>query len=139
MADLIYNSFTEDVGKNNIDLDGDTFKIMLVTDSYTESAAHAKRSEITNEVSGPGYTAGGNTLGSVVFTKSGNVTTFDAANTSWGTSTITARGAVIYKSRGGVSSADELVCYLDFLADKSSSAGDFNLSFNASGIITFTS
>lgn len=37
----------------------DTFKMMLVTSSYTFSKAHAKRSDITNEVVGTGYAAGG--------------------------------------------------------------------------------
>jgi hypothetical protein len=34
---------------------------------------------------------------------------------------------VIYKSRGGASSADELVCYVDFGADVSSSSATFSL------------
>jgi len=139
MVDAIYDSFAEDVAKNNIDLDTDTFYIMLVTSSYTQSDAHSKRSNITNEVTGTGYTAGGKTIGTPTVTKSGNITTFDAPDVTWATSTITARGAVIYKSRGGASSADELVCFLDFLSDKTSTAGDFTVSFNASGIITFTS
>jgi hypothetical protein len=46
---------------------------------------------------------------------------------NWASSTITARAAVIYKSRGGASSADELVCYVDFGADVSSSAATFSL------------
>ena len=51
--------------------------------------------------------------------------TVDFTVTSWTSSTITARAGVIYKSRGGASSADELVCYLDFGDDVSSSAGTF--------------
>jgi hypothetical protein len=46
---------------------------------------------------------------------------------SWATSTITARKAVIYKSRGGASSADELVCVIDFGSDVVSTAGTFTL------------
>lgn len=47
---------------------------------------------------------------------------------SWTSSTITARKAVYYKSRGGASSADELVAVVDFGSDFISSNGNFNLS-----------
>ena len=39
-----------------IDLDTDTFKLMLVTSAYTPTKTHAKRSDITNEVTA-GYIA----------------------------------------------------------------------------------
>lgn len=139
MANVIYNSFKRDIANGSIDLDTDTLKIMLVTSSYTPDIdAHTKRSDITNEVVGAGYTGGGATLASLSVTA--NNTTdkgvFDAADVTWSTSTITARGAVIYKSRGGASSADELICYLDFSSDQISSAGNFTITFNAAGIIT---
>jgi hypothetical protein len=44
---------------------------------------------------------------------------------TWSSSTITARGALIYKSGGGNPS----VAVLDFGADKSSSNGDFQIQF----------
>lgn len=140
MANVIYNSFKRDIANGSIDLDTDTVKIMLVTSAYTPDIdAHTKRSDITNEVVGAGYTAGGATLASKTVTA--NNTTdkgvFDATDVVWTTSTITARGAVLYKSRGGASSADELICYLDFTTDQISSSGDFNIAFNATGILTF--
>lgn len=138
MANVIYNSFKRDIANGSIDLDTDTIKIMLVTSTYTPDIdAHTKRSDITNEVVGAGYTSGGATLASKTMTA--NNTTdkgvFDAADVVWTTSTITARGAVLYKSRGGASSADELICYLDFTTDQISSSGDFNIAFAATGII----
>ena len=51
------------------------------------------------------------------------------SNPSWTSSTITARAGVIYKSRGGASSADELVAYVDFGADVSSTSGTFIVTF----------
>lgn len=134
MADLIYTSFKKDVITGNIDLDTDTFKIMLVTSVYTPSAAHARRDAITNEAAGTGYTAGGQALVSVTVTISGTTVIFDCADPVWATATITARGAVIYKSRGGLASADELVCYFDFGVDKTSTAGTFTVQINAGGI-----
>lgn len=138
MADLIYTSFKMDIMNGNIDLDTDTIKVMLVTSSYTPSAAHNRRDDITNEVTGTGYTAGGATLASKTVTNVSTAGVFDASDVVWTTSTITARGAVLYKSRGGASSADELICYLDFVSDKISTAGSFTIAWNASGILNLT-
>ena len=136
--DVIYNSFKRDIMNGALDLDTDTIKVMLVTSAYTaDQDTHTKRSDITNEVSGAGYTAGGATLASKAVTadNTDNEGVFDADDVVWGSSTITARGAVLYKSRGGVSSADELICYLNFSTDRISTAGTFTITWNAEGII----
>ena len=135
MADIIYTSFKRDIMNGAIDLDTDTIKVMLVTSSYTASASHTKRSDITNEVTGTGYTAGGATIGSPTVSNVSTNGVFDGNDVAWTTSTITARGAVLYKSRGGASSADELICFLDFTTDKTSTAGTFTISWSASGIL----
>jgi hypothetical protein len=129
MASLIYNSFFEDLARGAIDIDTDTFKVMLTTSAYTEDKdAHLKRSAVTNEVTGAGYTAGGNVATCTV--------TKDTANdrldvtlggTTWPSSTITARKAVYYKSRGGAASADELIAVVDFGSDVTSSGATFTL------------
>lgn len=141
MANALYNSFKRDIMNGSIDLDTDTIKIMLVTSSYTPNIdTHTKRSDITNEVSGTGYTAGGATLANKAVTadNTNDRGVFDADDVSWTTSTITARGAVLYKSRGGASSADELIMYLDFSTDYTSTAGTFLITWNASGILTLS-
>jgi hypothetical protein len=129
MASLIYNSAVDDMARGAIDFDTDTFKVMLVTSSYTPNKdTHDKRDDVTNEVSGTGYTAGGVTSACTVTKDTANDrVTLSFAAVNWASSTITARAAVIYKSRGGASSADELVCYVDFGADVSSSAATFSL------------
>jgi malate/lactate dehydrogenase len=138
MANAIYNSFKKDVISGAIDLDTDTLKVMLVTSAYVPNIdTHTKRSDITNEVSGTGYTAGGATLTTPTVSQdnTNDLAKFDADDITWSTSTITARGAVIYKSRGGASSADELVAYIDFGSDKVSSSGDFIIQWSANGIL----
>lgn len=138
MADVIYNSFKRDIMNGAIDLDTDTIKVMLVTSTYTvDQDAHTKRSDITNEVVGTGYSSGGSALANKAVTadNTDNEGVFDADDLSWTTSTITARGAVLYKSRGGADTADELICYLDFTTDKVSTAGTFTISWNAEGIL----
>ena len=127
MASLIYNSCIRDAVTGAIDFDTDTFKMLLVTSSYTASKAHDKRDDLTNEVSGTGYTAGGNACSvSVAATdNTNNDVEISFTVTSWTSATITARAGVIYKSRGGASSADELVGYVDFGSDVSSTNGTF--------------
>jgi hypothetical protein len=116
-----------------------TIKVALCTSSYTpDQNTHDYLDDITNEVSsGGGYTTGGATLGSKTCTVSGAVATFDAADTSWAASTITARYAVIYYATG-TASTSLLIGYVDFGADMVSSSGTFLITWNASGIFTLT-
>lgn len=130
MADLTYCSFWDDVFNGNIDLGSDTFWMMLTTASYVPNkATHARRSDITNEVTGTGYSAGGILVPTVTITKdtvnNRQLATF--AGVSWPASTITARRGVIYKRRGGASSADELVLCNDFDANIVTSGQTFTV------------
>lgn len=137
MADVIFNNFKKLIMNGGIDLDTDTIKVALVTSTYTpDQDVHDFFDDVTNEVTGTGYTAGGATLGTVTVTadNTDNEGVFDAADTSWTTSTITARGAVVYKSTG-TASTSALICYFDFTTDKSSSAGTFTIAWNAEGIL----
>jgi hypothetical protein len=129
MASIIFNSFLDDVFKGNIDCDTDTFYVLLTTSSYTEDKdAHDRRDDVTNEVSGTGYTAGGNAA-TVTVTKDTVNDRIDVSlgGTTWPTSTITARKAVYYKRRGGAASADELVAVNDFGSDVITSSGTLTL------------
>ena len=130
MASLIYNSMLRDESTAAIDFDTDTFKVMLVTSGYTENKdTHAKRSDVTNEVVGAGYTAGGNTINvtvSAIDTVNDRVE-ISLGGTTWPGSTITARKAVVYKSRGGAATADELVAVIDFGSDVVTASGTFTL------------
>jgi hypothetical protein len=103
---------------------GDVFKIALYTSSATLDATTTAYTS-TNEVSGTGYSAGGNTLTNVTPTSSGTTAFTDFADTTWSTATITARGALIYNS----SKSNKAVCVLDFGSDKTSTAGNFTIVF----------
>ena len=107
-----------------IDLDTDTIKIALYTSAATLSAATTVYTT-SDEVVGVGYTAGGNTLAGATISTSGTTAFVDFTDTTWGTATITARGALIYDS----SKSDKAVAVLDFGADKTSTAGDFTIQF----------
>ena len=103
---------------------GDVFKIALYTSAATLDASTTVYSA-TNETTGTGYTAGGNTLTSVTPVLSGSVAICDFVDSTWSTATITARGALIYNS----SKSNKAVMVLDFGSDKSSSAGNFTVVF----------
>ena len=129
MASLIYNSAIDDMARGAIDFDTDSFKAMLVTSAYTPNKdTNDRRDDVTNEVSGTGYTAGGvASVCTVTKDTANDKVTLQFAAVSWASSTITARALVIYKSLGGASSADALVAYNDFGADVSSSGGTFSV------------
>jgi hypothetical protein len=117
------------MARGDIDFDTDTFKAMLVTSTYSPNKdTHEFRDDITNEVTGAGYTAGGATSTITVTKDTANDrVTIQFGAVSWTSSTITARGLVYYKSRGGASSADEIVAYNDFGSDVASSGGTFSV------------
>ena len=102
-----------------------TFKLALFTSSATLDATTTAYST-TNEVSGTGYTAGGNTLTIAANPASSGTTAFlDFADTTFASSSITARGALIYKSGGG----DPAIAVIDFGEDKQTSSADFVIQF----------
>ena len=132
MASVIYQSFIEDALIGNIDCDTDTFKAMATTSAYTENNdTHNRRDDVTNEVTGTGYTAGGATA-TVTVTRddANNRVNIGLGGVSWGPGATIAsvRKIVYYKSRGGASSADELVACIDNGADVSVVAGTLTVS-----------
>lgn len=137
MADVIYNVFKLNIMNGGIDLDTDTINVMLVTSSYTPNQdTHLDRADVTNEITGTGYSSGGEAIGSKTVTQddTDNEGVFDGADVTWSTATITARGAVIYKSTGSAAT-DTLICYLDFGSDQSATGADFTIAWNAEGIV----
>lgn len=112
---FVYFSFIEDLANNDIDPAVDTFYVMLCSASYTPSqSGHSKRDDITGEVTGTGYDAGGREI-TVGVSRTNGVLTISLGNVTWPApvSGFTPDYAVIYKSRGGAASADELVCCLE--------------------------
>ena len=119
-----------------VDTGSDTFKCAMITNSSTPNfETHDHWSDLSgNEVSGTGYTAGGAALTSITLGNASGTLKFDAADTSWTTATISsARAAVIYDD---TLANDPLICLVDFGADYASSAGTFQITWNASGIWT---
>jgi hypothetical protein len=107
---------------------GNAFKVALFTSSASLGAGTTAYSS-SNEASGTGYSAGGAALTNVTPTTSSTTALTDFADVTWSSSSITARGALIYNSSTAAGSANRAVIVLNFGSDKSSSSGDFTIQF----------
>ena len=120
-------------GKHNfLNSGGDTFKLALYT-SDASLGAGTTAYTTSNEVSGTGYSAKGNTLTRVNPSLDGTTAITDFADTTFSSSTITARGALIFNED---TTGDTSVIVLNFGSDKASSSGDFVISFPAANAPT---
>jgi hypothetical protein len=138
----LYGQVFKSAFNKEIDWDTDTIKVMLTTATYTpDQDAHQYKSSVTNEVTGTGYTATGATLANctVTYTGATNVLMLDADDTTWTTSTITARTAVVYDSTPATDATRPLICYQQSDVDIVSTGGTFQITWNASGIVQITS
>lgn len=111
-----------------------TFKFLLVSSLPSESDLDTFdfRNDITNEVTGAGYTAGGVnvsvSVGAVDTTNNRVAITVTDLAPGWATATVTAVGGWIYKSIG-TAATDELVQFVDFTGTVSSTAAPFSVDF----------
>lgn len=141
MPSKLYGNFLLKALNKEVDFDSDTIKVALLSSSYTpDQDVHDYFNDVsTYEVSGTGYTAGGNTLASktATYDSANNVIVLDAADTTWASSTITARYAVVYDSTG-TSSTSALIGYVDFGSDQSSTNGNFTITWDSTGIVRIT-
>ena len=108
-------------GVHNLKSGGNTFKMALYTNSASLDASTTAYTS-SNEVSGTGYSAPGKDLTNVNPSSSGTSGFAEFGDQTWGSSTITARGALIYND---TATGDPSLVVLDFGSDKSSSSGEF--------------
>jgi len=151
IASVLVNSFKAELlsGLHSFNASGDTpagsaFKIALYTSSTTIDTTTTAYGGPSNEVSGTGYSSGGNAL-----TNTGvgttTVTSFtDFSDTSWTSASFTARGCLIYNTTAITGlTANRAVCSIDFGGDKTVSSGTFTIQFptndSSSAIIRLTS
>ena len=138
MASIVYNRFKTNLLKGLVDFSGSgshSVFVALLTSSYTPNADHNYWTTISgSETSGAGYVAGGMVLGnkSVTQDDTDDEGVFDADDTTWTTSTITAFYAALYDN---TLNTKDLICLIDFGSNQSSSAGNFTIQWNAQGII----
>jgi hypothetical protein len=142
MASKLYGNFVVKSFNKEIDWDSDTIKVALLTNAYTPNQdAHDYFDDVVaNQVTGTGYTSGGNTLANKTntYNSATNVIVLDADDTTWASSTITARYAVIYDATPATDATRPLIGYVDFGSDQSSSNGNFTITWDSTGIVRVT-
>ena len=121
-------SFKAEILDEQHDLVADTIKVALFTSSASLGAGTTAYST-SNEISGTGYTAGGEALSNKVVTTTGTTAYFDSDDPTWSGASFTARGALIYNDTNG----DKAIAVLDFGGDFTVSGGTFKIVFPAAG------
>lgn len=134
MTAKLYGDFLVSMAKGYHDLSTDSIKGMLCTSTYSpDQDTHDFKDDVTNEVTGTNYTAGGKALSniSISYNSTSNQMEMAANDLEWADSTISsARYLVLYNdSTGATDDAKRLIGYVNFDADKSSSASTFKIEF----------
>ena len=141
ITQAICNSFKKEVlfGAHDFDASsGDTFKLALFTSDASLSSTTTAFSS-SNESSGTNYSSGGSSLTSIDPALSSTTAVCDFSNLTFSNVSVTARGALIYKSTPNTTSislTNPAVCVLDFGGDITATAGDFLITFPAAGAST---
>lgn len=144
-----FNYFPELMGNKVIDFDNDSFKLALMTSSFTPNAetqtiwSGISANEIT---AGNGYTAGGDAVTSPTWSRATSTVTFDFTDHVWtasGGSIAAARYAVLYDDTVATPVVDPLICYtlLDNTPADVGPITDTNtltIAINASGVFDIT-
>ena len=135
-----YTGFLLSLGNKEINLNNDTFKVMLVGPSYTPNKSHRYLSSVAGEVSGTGYTAGGNALTNVSYgvNEDGKTYVWSADQITFENITVdNVRYAVMYDNTP--STNKPLIAYFDFGKNLSVSGADVTVAWSGNGIITISS
>ena len=137
MSSFMYNGGKAALLKGDADLVNDSIKVALVTSSYApDKDTDIHFQDISNEVTGSGYTAGGKALanGAVTQDDANDRAVFNADDLSWPAATFTTRAGVIYKDSGNPATSP-LIAYADFGDDFSLSGEDFTIEWHQDGIL----
>lgn len=137
----VLNVALDKLGRKVFDLDADSFNVVLTTNaqalsaSFTGASGQARYADLTAEVVGTGYTAGGEPLGDATWTRSGAVLTFAAPATTWDALTATMKYAVICLATG----TKDILAIVDLettdAAGRTSAGGDFIINWTG-GLFT---
>lgn len=107
-----------------VDIANDTLKIALVDNDYVPSPLHHWSDAEPYEISGTGYTAGGEELTNVVITTTGGNLSFTSDGVSWTALEATnIRWAILYQDTG-TPATSVLIAYMDLMGPHSPDAAD---------------
>lgn len=115
---------------------GRTLGAMLTVGEAFNQDTDRFRSDVGNELAtGTGYTYGGATVtGSTIsYDAASNEIRWDFDDPTWTSSSFSASQLWVYNRRGGTSSADELLMYVEFGGTQTVSSGTFTYVVPATG------
>jgi hypothetical protein len=118
-------------GLARFDFTAHTFKAALTTDGYIPVLDTDEFfDDVTNEVTGVGYTAGGVELTGLAWTydTTNNRMQLDCDEVAWTGATLTARRAIIYRDTGDPATSP-LLSWVDFGADAAPAGTTFTITF----------
>lgn len=125
----------------DLDEAADDVKVSIHTNTYAPNQdTHDFFDDVTNEVSGTNYSAGGSALANQLLSRASGVVTFDADDVVWtqsGAGFSTGRKFVIRRN-SGASATSRLFSVITADADVGNVSGDLTLAFSASGIATWS-
>ena len=128
-----YNRLKANWMNKEIDMEADTIKVMLLDNSHSFTATDNVKGDVdTNEISGTGYTAGGEALANKSVTQAAT-TKFDADDVTWSSASFTAYHAVLWDD---TIATDDLLISLDFGGAQTVTGADFTIKWHTDGIIT---
>jgi hypothetical protein len=141
---VTFEEFSLDLVNGVHNLGSDTLKVALIDNAATEPVAGTATPEWAadfsgNEVSGTGYTAGGETLSGTSTAEAAGVATLDdTGNVLWSQNAAGPTDiywAILYND---TAASKECIGFLDMGGPVSLVDGDVTITWNASGILTVT-
>lgn len=141
MANLWFNRGKQNLHDRTLDVINDTIKSALIAAGYTALATHNFMSDVTNELSGTGYTSGfagsgRQTLGTKAITEddTNNLSKFTAANLTYASINAgTAVGLVLYKHITS-DAASPLIGWVDGGFPVTTNGQNLNVNWSSSGV-----
>ena len=139
-----FEEFRDYIGDGSHDLDNDSFKIMLLSNTHNSTIAVANVTPDSGdytEVTGTGYTAGGEAV-TVTWSQSAGTATFAttsaAAWTQNGAGPTDIRTALLYNTTHA--GTNDAICYIDMTADGTTpiSLQDGDITINAGTVFTLS-
>lgn len=136
MASANFTNLARHLAKADIDFDTSTFKVLLVSSvpSETNLDGWVYRADVTNEITGTGYSAGGIaqafTLDAIDTTNNRQSVTYTNITNGWTSATFSAVGAIIYQNTGNAAT-DRLLHFIDFGGTVSCSSGNYSITYSS--------
>lgn len=140
MSTKWYGKIAGRMAGGEIDLVEDDIKVMLVDSTYAmDDDAHETVADITGEITGAGYTAGGKSLTGKTWTHDTSASvskwTFDADDLTFNALTATFRHAVLYDN---THPDKPLIACVRFSADQTASNQDMTIKWEYLGQFSVT-